>query len=229
VIRVLIVDDDFVVAKVHAGFVAKTPGFEVVGTAHTGADALQAAAELAPDLVLLDIYLPDMTGVSVLQRLRSEDLPDVDVFVVSAARDVDTLRKALPGGVVHYLVKPFDYDTLRKRLEDYAARRQDLAALASPVQADVDRMFGLTSAVPADPRAAMPKGLTPQTAQLVRDALAKCCEDLSAAECAELTGLSRVSARRYLEHLVSAGEASVRLRYGSAGRPERRYHRRMGI
>ena len=51
-------------------------------------------------------------------------------------------------------------------------------------------------------------------------------DGLSATECAERTGLSRVSARRYLEHFVETGRAEVRLRYGAAGRPERRYRAR---
>ena len=65
--------------------------------------------------------------------------------------------------------------------------------------------------------------MSPETARLVEDALAGAAETLSATEVAEGVGLSRVSARRYLEHFVSVGRADVRLRYGSTGRPERRY------
>ena len=94
-ISTLVVDDDFMVAKIHAARRAD-PGFEVVRVVHTGADALRAAHELHPDLVLLDIYLPDRNGVEVLERLRAET-PDVDVLVITAAREVDTVRKALRG------------------------------------------------------------------------------------------------------------------------------------
>lgn len=69
----------------------------------------------------------------------------------------------------------------------------------------------------------LPKGLTPPTAQLVERVLRAADGDLSAAECAERCELSRVSARRYLEHFVETGAAVVRLRYGGTGRPERRY------
>ena len=119
-IGVLIVDDDFMVAKVHAGFVDALDGFEVVGTASTGAAALAEVQRLRPDLVLLDVYLPDMTGLEVLRRVR-ESGPPVDVVVISAARDVDSIRSALHGGVLHYLVKPFDRRTFEARLRDYAA------------------------------------------------------------------------------------------------------------
>ena len=221
-LRVLIVDDDFMVARVHAGFVAALPGFEVAGTASTGADALAEAERLRPDLVLLDVYLPDMTGLEVLRRLRADRTP-VDVVVISAARDVDSIRSALHGGVLHYLVKPFDRQTFETRLREYAALRTELAALEEAGQADVDRVFAGARGRPR-PTPVTPKGIAPETLQLVRQALQVAGRDgLSATQCSERTGLARVSARRYLEQLVTQLEADVRQRYGTAGRPERRF------
>ncbi|MDP9429006.1 MAG: response regulator [Actinomycetota bacterium] len=220
-LRVLIVDDDFMVAKVHAGFVAALPGFEVAGAASTGADALAEAQRLRPDLVLLDVYLPDMTGLEVLRRLRADGTP-VDVVVISAARDVDSIRSALHGGVLHYLVKPFDRQTFETRLREYAALRAELAALEAG-QADVDRVFAGARGG-RRPAPVTPKGIAPETLQLVRQALQVAGRDgLSATQCSERTGLARVSARRYLEQLVTQQEAEVRQRYGTAGRPERRF------
>jgi response regulator of citrate/malate metabolism len=222
VIRTLIVDDDFMVAKVHAGFVAALDGFEVVGTASTGTDALAAVRRLRPDLVLLDVYLPDMTGLEVLRRLRADGAP-VDVVVISAARDVDSIRSALHGGVLHYLVKPFDRRTFEDRLREYAGVRAELAALDQARQADVDRVFAGARGG-GRPVPTTPKGIAPETLELVRQVLGAADADgLSATECSERTGLARVSARRYLEQLVAQGEADVRQRYGTAGRPERRF------
>ena len=96
-IEVLVVDDDFMVARIHTGFVERTPGFRVTGVAHTGADALAEAERLQPDLVLLDVYLPDVSGLDLLGALR-EAAPEVDVLVMSAAREADTVRRALRGG-----------------------------------------------------------------------------------------------------------------------------------
>ena len=217
-IRVFIVDDDFMVAKVHSGYVNKTPGFEVVGVAHTGTDALRAIDELRPDLVLLDIYLPDMDGVSVLRELRASASADTDVIVISAANDVDTVRAAMRGGVLHYLIKPFTYAALYDQLKHFAALHERLGALSQAGQSDVDQVFGGRPSGAG----ALPKGLSGETATLVAEAL-RSAEDVSAAECAARTDISRVSARRYLEHFVATGQADVRLRYGT-GRPERRYY-----
>ncbi|TDC09164.1 response regulator [Streptomyces sp. 8K308] len=223
-IRVLIVDDDFMVARLHRKVVERTPGFEVVGEARTGAEALAAVRELRPDLVLLDIYLPDISGLDVLRELRGGAAAggghEPDVLVITAAREVETVRGALRGGAVHYVIKPFEVPVLQERLRDYARRSRELAAIASslPGQDAVDRVFG--AAVPP-PR--LPKGLSEETAELVRNTLLACDEDLSAAECAARSGLSRVSARRYLEHFAATGRVAVSLRYGSTGRPERRF------
>ncbi|HEX4814255.1 MAG TPA: response regulator [Nonomuraea sp.] len=213
-LRVLVVDDDFMVARIHSGYVSRVPGFRVVSTVHTGADALAAAAGLRPDLVLLDIYLPDMSGLAVLKALH-----DVDVLMISAARDVSTVREAMRGGAVNYLIKPFTAAALTERLQQYADTRRRLTAIGAEArQDDVDRLFGTPAAAPP-----LPKGLSAATRALVADTLRDAGRDLSAAEAAELTGLSRVSVRRYLEHLCAAGQAELRPRYGTAGRPEHRY------
>ncbi|HLU71084.1 MAG TPA: response regulator [Nonomuraea sp.] len=213
-IRVLVVDDDFMVARIHSGYVSRVPGFEVVATAHSGAAAIEAVAESRPDLVLLDIYLPDMSGLAVLKAISG-----VDVLVISAARDVPTVREAMRGGAVNYLIKPFAAAALTERLQQYARTRKQLSALGPEArQDDVDRLFGLAGAAPA-----LPKGLSQATCELVAQTLREAGRDLSAAETASLAGLSRVSARRYLEYLCETGRAELRPRYGTAGRPEHRY------
>lgn len=219
-IKVLVVDDDFMVARVHRGYVGRVAGFEVVGEAHTGAAAIAGVQRLRPDLVLLDVYLPDLTGMEVLHRLRAAGF-DTDVLVVTAASDVDTVRAAMQSGVVHYLVKPFTYATLRDRLERYAEVRRRLDRFSGTGQEEVDRLFGGLHGAPAETR--LPKGLSLRTAERVAAVLRDSDADLSADEVGDLAGLSRVSARRYLGHLAATGRADIDLRYGSAGRPQHRY------
>jgi response regulator of citrate/malate metabolism len=221
VIKVLIVDDDFMVAKVHAGFIQRTPGFTVVGAAHTGARAVTETARLQPDLVLLDIHLPDANGLDLMHRLR-EVAPELDVLVISAAREVDTVRKALRGGIVHYLIKPVSQTDLQERLEHYRSAYRGLdGAKEVAQQSDGSRGFGLAGAAAKDGRP-LRKGCSIETLKLVEAALKEADGDLSANEVAVQLGTSRVSARRYLEYLNDEGALEVRLKYG-AGRPERRY------
>ena len=220
-IDVLVVDDDFMVARVHRAFVERVEPFSVVGVAHTGGQAIAAVDELRPDLVLLDLHLPDIFGLDVIPRLRTAG-HDCDVMVISAAREACTVRGAVRHGVVDYLLKPFESEDLRARLERYADRRGRLLGTVVRGQADIDRVLagaaGPASAVPV-----LPKGMSVETAELIERTLREADGTLSATECAARTGISRVSARRYLEHFHTSGRAEVSLRYGVAGRPERRY------
>ncbi len=222
-VRVLVVDDDFMVARIHGRFVEQTDGFEVAGTARTGAEALELVASLRPDLLLLDVHLPDISGLDVLDRLRREG-HDVAVVMVTAERGADAVRAALHGGAMQYLVKPFEYDDLADRLRRVADTLASLPAdggEADVDQATIDQLFGTGQARGVVPPV-LPKGLSPETADLVL-AAAREAGEISASEAADAVGLSRVTARRYLEHFVETGAAEVRLQYGTAGRPERRY------
>ncbi|WP_308405513.1 response regulator [Streptomyces tardus] len=224
-IGVLVVDDDVRVARNHRELVQSLPGFTVVGVAHTAADALTEMARLRPDLVLLDLYLPDDTGISVLRRQRSPENAGhhpVDFLVITAVRDIDQVRAALHGGAVHYLLKPFPLTALRDQLERFAVARQRMAGAGQAAsQRDVDRLFGLMR--PSTATQSLPKGLTAATSELIAGTLREADGDLSAVDVSERTGVSRVTARRYLEHLCADGRAELRMRYGSAGRPEHRY------
>ena len=218
--EVLIVDDDFMVARAHERIVQQLPGFRVVGVAHSGAQALELIDTLRPQLVLLDIYLPDTTGLDVIRRARERG-HDLDFLVLSAARESETVSAALQGGIVSYLLKPFKITELQARLAGYAERRRVLGRPGDLSQSDLDQALGSASGVAPLPQ--LPKGLSKETAVLIERALKDAELDLAASECAEELGLSRVVARKYLEHFVQLGQAAVALRYGQTGRPQRRY------
>lgn len=219
-IRTLIIEDDFRVAEIHAAFVERLAGFVVVGTAHSAAEGVALTASLQPDLVLLDMYLPDRSGLDVLGELRSPERVPVDVIVITAAKDVDTLRAALQSGVTHYLVKPFAFESFRQRLTAYKALHERLAATGDVDQGDIDEIIRLLR---TESPKALPKGLSPVTLEVIKSALHEAAGDLSALEVAQRTGASRVTSRRYLDHLVKAGSVVVTMRYGFSGRPEHRY------
>lgn len=219
-ITVAIVDDDFMVARIHTGFVERVPGFAPVGSAHDATSALALVDQHKPDLVLLDIHLPDRSGLELLPELRRLS-PETDVMIISAAREADTIRNTVRQGVVDYLLKPFTLADLTARLEAYAQRRRSWSRVSVTDQEDIDRVVhGGREEAPTR----LPKGLSAETVDLVRAAL-ETHSDLSATEAGELVGISRVSARRYLEWLAESGRAEVQLRYGAQGRPERRFRR----
>jgi response regulator of citrate/malate metabolism len=214
---VLIVEDDFRVADIHKGFVEAASGFSVVGTAQSGAAALEMNAELEPELVLLDIYLPDGLGTELLNRLRRQR--PVDCFVLTAARDVGTIKRCVDLGALHYLVKPFTKDELVSRLDEYSEWRSALGVGADLNQAQVDRIFrGVGRST-----SRLPKGLSPETMALVIGALEGADDALASDDISQLTGISRVSVRRYLRHLADTNEAVIIQDYGNPGRPRHRF------
>ncbi|MEU7649133.1 response regulator [Streptomyces huasconensis] len=218
-IKVLVVDDDVRVADVNAAYVAKIPGFHVAAKAHSAGEALRLVEETPVDLVLLDHYLPDETGLSVVRTLRERG-HQTDVIMVTAARDVATVQAAMRHGALQYLVKPFSYAGLRAKLDAYAMLRRTLDGGGEAEQAEVDRIFGALSSTPAPE---LPKGHSPTTAELVRRALMAADGPLSAQELADLTRLSRQTAQRYLKLLERTGRVRLSLKYGDTGRPEHRY------
>lgn len=223
-ISVLIVDDDVRVARNHRELVDSLPGFTVVRTVHTASEALEAVRQHQPGLILLDLFLPDRTGLAVLEELRSSpwlrEVGIIDVVLITALRDVEQVRTAMAMGALHYLIKPFPLRQLRDLLERYASARKRMSTMSTVTQKDVDALFGMVRPVASR---SMPKGLTPATVERVAEALRSAEGDVSAVDVSESTGIARVTARRYLEHLCAEGRAELALRYGQAGRPEHRY------
>src|SRR5216683_3041560 len=157
--------------------------------------------------------------IPVPQRLREDDRP-VDVISITAAREVESLRAAMRGGVVHYLIKPFLFATFEEKLLSYASARERMVQLGQAQQSDVDRIFGTLRSTRNEP---LPKGLSDTTLDLIAQALRQSRSGLAAAAVADAAGVSRVTARRYLDHLCQVGKAELTMRYGSPGRPEHRY------
>ncbi|MFI7701134.1 response regulator [Nonomuraea sp. NPDC049480] len=221
-ITVLIVDDDPVVTAALQAQVNRVLGFRVVGIAHSGHAALAAAQRFAPRLVLLDLHLPDLPGLEVAHRLRRPDQPPADIIVISGRKESATVRAAMQRGALYYLVKPTRAGTLEQTLLRYAATAHELESGGRfAEQQEIDRIFRLLHLDPAT----RPKSISAATEQAVLDALAE-VEDASANELAATIGVSRATARRYLEHLADRGLVEARPRYGPTGRPQHRYRAR---
>ena len=221
-VRVLVVEDEALAAEAHAAYTARVEGFEVAGIARSAAEAARfLAADRHVDLILLDMNLPDGHGLGLLRKLRAAGHLS-DVIAVTSARDADVVRHAVAQGVVLYLLKPFTFPTFRAKLEQYAAYRAQLATASEQVaQDEVDRLFGSLRTGSGASR--LPKGMSAETLWQVTVVLRGADGALSATEVAAALGASRVTARRYLEHLADGGQVDRRPRYGGSGRPEVEY------
>ncbi|MCW2812128.1 MAG: chemotaxis protein CheY [Friedmanniella sp.] len=220
--RVLVVEDEPIAAQAHASYVSRLPDFEVAGVAHTGRAALELLArDEVVDLVLLDMNLPDGHGLDLLRHLRAAGRTS-DVIAVSSARELDVVKQAVAQGVVAYLIKPFTFAGFRAKLDSYADYRRQLAQHSTAVvQAEVDALIGALHPATRDDQ--LPKGLTLSTLALVTRSVRETPGGSTASDIAERVGTSRVTARRYLEHLSDVGLVSRGQRYGGAGRPEVEY------
>lgn len=209
------------VAEVNKEFVTASPPFKVVSIAARGREALRLCKEQKPDLILLDIYLPDIDGITVLHRIRKQQLP-IDVIVISAAQDISTIQNAFRLGAVDYIIKPFKYNRFKKALDSYYIMYQTLHKRASVDQETLDRIT--VGRTPTYEEKKLPKGLQELTLKQVYLFLLNHKGSLSAEEVAAGVGLARVTARRYLEYLKRTGKVSLELQYGSIGRPVNRYY-----
>ncbi|GAA2178606.1 response regulator [Brooklawnia cerclae] len=222
-IRVLVVDDQRTVAEGHRTLVERVPGFEVVAVAYNGPQAVERCAAGGVDLVLLDLAMPGMSGLEVARALQA--MPDgPDVMVLTASRDLHTVRAAMRGGALHYVLKPFSFATLQAKLVNYARFTQAAAG-----QRDVLDQGEIDSALAAlrDPSGtAIAKGMSKETLAAVREALLAEPDGLTETRAAEAVGISRVTARRYLEYLSETGGCERVPVYGRTGRPELVYRPR---
>ena len=217
-LRVLIVEDDPMVADINRKFTEAVTGFVVAGTARNGQEALLLLEKEKPDLLILDVYMPEVDGVSVLSLLRKSDIP-VDVIMVTAAGDTETVARIMRQGVIDYIVKPFKFERYRAALESYLEFRKKLSHKSTLSQNDLDTMLSVKTESQQD----TPKNFHVQTMNSIIDFMLSHPEALSAEEVATGTGVSRVTARRYLEYLVTQGRLQMLLDYVAVGRPIHRF------
>lgn len=221
-IRVIIVEDDVNIALLHRRFLEKFPNFEVLAIATNVKDAVESIKDLLPDLVLLDIYLKDGSGLDILNIVRDDDL-DVDFIVISAAKDIQTIKNAVHKGVFDYLIKPIIFDRLKESLDKYTTYFNNMKQKMVVEQQDIDSFIFGNAAFNTTANSNLPKGIDSITLEKILDILNRFDTPMTAEEIGEKIGASRNTARRYLEYLAEVKVVNVNINYGRIGRPEKEF------
>lgn len=226
-IRVAIIEDDVRIASINQRFVEKVDGFEVVGIATDKAQAMEQLDILAPDLVLLDLYFPDMSGLDLLRHIQ-QGYPNTDVIVITAAKEFDTVREAIRGGVYDFMIKPVVFDRFQEKLKAYRKYYDHMRLLESANtqldQQGVDQLLW-RAGEPQDKDGYFPKGIDKLTSEKILTYIEESEEVWTAEELGKRGGFSRTTARRYLEFYVEKGIMEADISYGTVGRPERVYRK----
>ncbi|MFD1068121.1 response regulator [Oceanobacillus locisalsi] len=220
-IQIIIAEDDFRIANIHEEFLGKMEGVQVAGKTLTGEQTLSLTQEQKPDLILLDIYLPDYLGTELIPKLR-EVHPAVDIMIITAAKEKELLEQCMRKGISNYLIKPVSLERFTTVIQEYKKQKDVLQQTDYIDQDTVDELLFPSSNKQTE-EADLPKGIDWITLQKVKRIMENAGKSLSAEEMGESIGSSRVTARRYLEYLVSEGVVKVEQEYGIIGRPQRRY------
>ena len=225
-IRTIIAEDDPRIAEIQHRFLQKLDAFEAVGLAHNLEDCREMIDVLEPDLILLDIHFPDGNGLDILKSLRDQNR-NIDVILVTAAKDVDSLKSAMHGGVFDYIVKPLEFSRMRDSLSRFRDHFERLKTLDTVEQSDIDGLIprAKNENLTKSGSNLLPKGIDALTLNKVRELLQSLPDSQGAETVGKKIGVSRTTARRYLEYLVSTNELVVDVTYGGVGRPERHYCR----
>ncbi|ESR00259.1 chemotaxis protein CheY [Stutzerimonas chloritidismutans AW-1] len=222
--RVLIVEDDPMVMRLNVDYLARLEGVELVGQCESVPAALVLLEREAVDLLLLDVYLRNRSGLEVLRHLRAQDR-NTDAVLITAASEIETVRAAQRLGARDYLVKPFSFERFRDAVEACRRAREALSRLPDQLgQGDIDRLFSQAPATDLRRPGDLPKGLTPASLAQVAQAILALDEDSFTSETLlPATGMSRVSVRKYLKHLNDMQLLEESFHYGQIGRPSFRY------
>ncbi|MGA3602789.1 response regulator [Lysinibacillus agricola] len=231
VIKVLLIEDDPMVREVNRQFIEQINGFSLIGYAGNGIEGIEKIKLLKPELVFMDVFMPEQDGIITLGKIREEHLP-VDVIAVTAANDMPTVQRILHLGVYDYIMKPFTFERIEQTLKDYQAYKKKISSMQDLTQHDVDHL--MQQRIPVQVAAppvigailidVLPKGFNRATLDKVLSYIQESNVAVSAEEVSTYIGTARVTARRYLDFLEKQNLLKVDIQYGSVGRPIHRYY-----
>ncbi|WP_211748545.1 response regulator [Paenibacillus sp. Marseille-Q4541] len=220
-LSVLIVEDDFRIAQMHGKYVELHSGYTLAGIAHNYKEAVNFLENNTPDLLLLDVYLPDHSGIELLRTIRSKGLK-ADTIFITASKESDMIEEGLRLGIFDYLIKPFDLDHLQNTLSKYAKYKSRLTSSAELSQDMVNDLMKLR----APKETASPvfqKGIGEKTLELILDCIRSSNDLKTAEDISLLAGVSLSTVRNYLKYMVQENKIEEFQQYGTIGRPQKLY------
>lgn len=221
--KVLVIEDDPMLADIHNKYIQSQKDFTCVGVIHDASQGVETILSQKPDLILLDVYMPQMNGLDFLVQLRENQL-DVDVILITAAKGTEQVEAAYRLGVIDYLVKPFEFSRLDKALNSFKVKKSKLSMGKTVNQSDLDALFRSSTTAS---EIILPKGLHERTLERVRKAISQQSTSFSIDDIVSAMDISKVTLRRYLEHLEKTGFIEIEMLYGSRGRPSYVYKRKI--
>ncbi|MDP4087602.1 MAG: response regulator [Bacillota bacterium] len=223
-LRVLVIDDDFMIAKLHGKFISTQKGYQLVGTAHSYEEAMKMIEKVDPDLLLLDVYMPDHSGIELLRTIRLQNR-HCDVILITAAKELEVVEDGFRFGIIDYLIKPFDLNQLQYSLNKYLKFKFRLSHSIELDQGTIENFKKLRiSESTAHPQTQ--KGIDLRTLEKIKKCLTVAANPLRADQIAKLAGVSLSTTRTYLSYLVEEQDLIEEQQYGTVGRPLRLYRAR---
>ncbi|MEH6941321.1 response regulator [Bacillus sp. JJ722] len=222
-ITVLLIEDDPMVREVNRQFIEKVKGYTVIGFASNGVEGIAQIEALKPDLVFMDIFMPEQDGLLTIQKIREKKL-QVDVITVTAANDMKTVQHILQFGVFDYIMKPFSFERIKQSLDSYVSYRQQMRNKVEITQNELDQILHFKKVdSKVNETEYLPKGLNPTTLDKIVDYISSQTDPISAEQVSKGVGLARVTARRYLDYLEKQNKVEIVIQYGGVGRPINQY------
>ncbi len=221
VYKVLIVEDDPMVAMINEQYVTRTKGFTVAGSCRNGQDAIEFLEKNEVNLVIMDVFMPYMDGIETLKQIRGRKF-DVEVIMVTAANDTPTLEQAMHLGVLDFLIKPFAFERFQVALEKFASKESFLKGTSVLNQNFIDNIIATPAPVKKDGKG-YPKGIQEKTLKNIIEYFESASGWQSGDFIAEKLGISIVTVRHYLGYLVQTGQIEETINYETGGRPSMLY------
>lgn len=224
-IKVLIVEDDPMVREINEKFLSRVEGYKLYDSVNSIKKAKEILLKGVPDVVLLDIFFPQGKGLELLKWIRFKDIK-CDVILITADKSMETVEEAFRYGAVDYLIKPFVFKRFKEAMIQYQNRKNNFGNIEDVEQDLIDKytIKSKRGTVQNEDEVIDLKGFSQHTYGKILECIEEMREKtFTAQEIAQSVGVSRITARRYLDYLEKEKKLAIELEYGKVGRPKNKY------